>query len=202
MGRALPGSARRVERAASIQESQPLAVRLLDDTAPCRAPAAGGLVGLKETCGLLRCSPPLPVNFRLVLDEGAERSRHAGFPPGLRLLRQRVGTAARFSGQDLMIALRGDPGLLASVEAPGRVEVPMPQVLADDADAVGVLPEVQLGCEVPELVRRDPDADMATCSLGNGRGQDLRSTWPPLLSGTWPPLLSGKSQTSPCPHQR
>ena len=76
-------------------------------------------------------------------------------------------------GQDLMVALRGDPGLFPGVEAPGGVEVPVAQVLADDADAVRVLAQIELGGDMPELMRRDPDADVTACALGDGFRQDL-----------------------------
>jgi hypothetical protein len=49
----------------------------------------------------------------------------------------------------------------------------VPQALAHDGDAVRVFPEIQLGGEVPELMRRDPNADIAACALGDGRRQHL-----------------------------
>ena len=62
----------------------------------CRggAPVASGLVGLEEAGRRLRYAPPLPVDLGPVVDDQTERG-HAGFPPGLRLLRRRAGTAAR-----------------------------------------------------------------------------------------------------------
>jgi hypothetical protein len=68
------------------------------------------------------------------------------------------------------------------------------QVLADNADAVRVLAQIELGGQMPELMRRDPDANIAPCALGDRCRQHLAvdvST-----------IAVRKSQATLWPHQR
>lgn len=43
----------------------------------------------------------------------------------------------------------------------------MAEVLAHDADAVGIFPQIEFGGAMPELMSGDPGADMPPCSLGD-----------------------------------
>ena len=50
-------------------------------------------------------------------------------------MRALEASARELAASDV-VALRRDPGLLAGIEMAGGLQIPMPEVLADDADAV------------------------------------------------------------------
>ena len=53
------------------------------------------------------------------------------------------------SRQDLLVTLGRDPGLLARIVCPRRIELPVPEVLADDPKPGRVLLELEPGADVP-----------------------------------------------------
>lgn len=85
-----------------------------------------------------------------------------------------------------MVALGGDSGLFAGVEIARGVEVPMAQMLTDHPEPSGVRLEIELGAQMRELVRRDPNADVAVRAPGDIAGQQYGVDMSPLLVGEEP----------------
>ena len=94
--------------------------------------------------------------------------------------------ARALADQELMVEPGGGQALLAAVELAGGFEPAVAEMLAHHPEPGRVVFQINLGREMPELMRRDRVADMSLGALGDHHRQQVRCHMPAPAVGEQP----------------